>query len=114
MALQRMIRGYSDEQIWELDSHLSTFMCKALDQMRENGIGHPVNMSSGEWKKILVKIKQGFEAAQAIENMDYIITVKPKNRKAYRRVDKGRHDKLHHQFREGMGLLTEYYFALWY
>lgn len=56
-AWQRVIRGYSDSDLWNLDIYLSNLMITSLTQFRTETLGYPGYMNSEEeWYAILDKI----------------------------------------------------------
>lgn len=67
--IQRGKRGYSDEDIWNLDSYLMEWLPKALRQLAEHHIGYPTGLSEKKWISILNKMADGFDAERVNDNL---------------------------------------------
>lgn len=63
--MQKLIRGYSDADLWELDVHLAEIILPRLKSFRDmDKIGHPAGLTEEEWQNILDKMIYSFEALQ--------------------------------------------------
>ena len=89
---QRFIRGYAEEDWWDLDLFLAHLLPILLRKRKENAHSRPRKTTSKEWANILEKIAQGFDEAALIKD-----------------VGDGDIDK----FNEAMDLLKEHFFSLW-
>lgn len=61
-TLQRVFRGYSDNEVWDLYAHAMEYIhprFKAFVEMDRHG--YPVDMTQKEWEEILNKIDKGFD-----------------------------------------------------
>ena len=54
---QRFIRGYADEDIWNIDSWFLESMKKILPEYLKRNNGHPISVNEDEWHEILVTMK---------------------------------------------------------
>ena len=98
-AYQRIIRGYDDRALWNLEYHLAKVIKEVTFQMAENSNGYPHRVGSEKkWKQILLDISFGF--GSYIE-MDWFIS----NQKEYKVLDR--------EFKKGMKLFAEYFKGLW-
>ena len=95
--IQRGYRGYADCDAWGLDYYLAGWMPSALKRLEDNKIGHPCGMTQKGWKTRLRIMREGFEAAKAIND----IPTKEQYQKLKRRLDKG------------LKLFAEHYLSLW-
>lgn len=50
---QRFVRGYADEDIWNVDNWFLESMRKILPEYLKRSNGHPVAVSEDEWYEIL-------------------------------------------------------------
>ena len=96
---QRGLRGWSDYDVWDLDSYLNDWVPKAVKHLKSISHSHPVNLTPEEWDKILMKIAEGFEANQKWKELDFKNITEAK--------------KLEATFKRGMKLFTKYYNDLW-
>lgn len=98
-ARQRVTRGYSDLDSWNLNSFLSEVIASVTKDMRENGHGYPYSLTVDEWNQILTKIEAGFRAASQLYELDYTTADEAAALEA--------------TFREGMDLFSKWFHALW-
>lgn len=118
-AWQRVVRGFDDSMVWNHHSYHSEQTAKILRQLAEHKVGCPGELYDGKkkndechkWRDILVQMAEGFEAATAIDNMEF-----------YTENKKGEYDSkasekkrkvLENKFDKGMSLYVKYYFNLW-
>ena len=112
-AYQRVVRGYDDTFLWNIDESHSILMIKILTQFRNNVVGHPTMIDAktteeGEkkWKKILQDMIDGFQASlDADEYLWSNIHSGKFGKDEYKKFDK--------KFKKGMKLFTKYYGCLW-
>lgn len=64
---QRAKRGFSVYDWWNFDTYLSWVMINALEKFRDDGVGHPANLTENEWTTILNVMIDGFEALILLE-----------------------------------------------
>jgi hypothetical protein len=103
---QRGYRGYADCDTWDFDNYLSKTIPQALKQLKKYQQGLPTwtpkkseKQAKQEWNLILNKIIKSFELAQ-----NYIdLNISPKEWK----------EKYEVQYKEGMNLFRDWFFALW-
>ena len=73
--IQRFIRGYADEDVWQMDYWFINIIPKMLRQLRDKGMGYPSKFKSKEeWHNELNKIIYYFEQANPdtmIEENEY-------------------------------------------
>lgn len=114
-AWQRVFRGYDNSAIWSHHSYHSKQTAEILRNLAENKVGCPANLFDAKnkkdachkWKALLVQMAEGFEAATAIDNMDYM------DMKDTRKQYMKKHDALMKKFDKGMKLYCENYMSLW-
>src|SRR4051812_8853462 len=57
---QRAKRGYSDQDCWNLDSHVAGVIAGGIAELL-NGCGYPSRLNSrDEWEAILMEMQEGF------------------------------------------------------
>ena len=66
--IQRGVRGFSDEDVWSLDSYLMEWLPKALRQLSKYHVGYPSDLTGEKWVMILHKMADGFEAESKNDN----------------------------------------------
>lgn len=104
MAKQRAVRGYSDDQLWNLNSALATLTVAGVKAMREWAHSYPAEFAEpphGDgtgwetWDGILARIEEGFQA--------------------WLDEDGWFHDKpeAEAKFNDAMGLYAHWFGALW-
>jgi hypothetical protein len=95
---QKLTRGYSDEELWNLDYHLCKWLIPRLRSFKEKTNGYPPNLKSPkEWDKILEKIILAFELH---------ISDIPDSAEQARKESK--------QIKEGLSLFSKYLYYLWW
>lgn len=95
---QRGRYGYAENDLWNLDDYLLSWLPKAIREFRDNTQGYPNIKSFNEWKKILTKMANGLESG--IELM-------------WNTGTKRKMEKLDKEFKEGMKLFHKHFFNLW-
>ena len=118
-AWQRAVRGYDDSMVWNHHSWHSEYTAKMLRQLAAEKHGCPGNLWDGKkkddechkWKKTLIEIAEGFEAATAIDDMDWF--TEDKNGEYDKKVSEKKRAVLEKKFDKGMKLYVEYYQNLW-
>lgn len=114
--IQRGMRGYSDRDVWGLDSYLAGWLPNALRQLRDTKHGIPADMFTEEefmaedpdgsamkraetkWNYELKKMIDGFEAFDTIMSVD---------------VTKEQEEVCMKVFRDGMDALRDHFWDLW-
>jgi hypothetical protein len=146
---QRAIRGYGDADIWNMDGFLSEFLYKMMDRFiksKRNGYPSGFGGEMGEdyseekekrgiqeWEGILVKIRDGFQAANDMccdncpaeypyegkKEVDYLLNpeLEPEEHKRQVREWLDKHEIWYKErmatFEEGMDLFKKHFFSLW-
>ena len=119
-AYQRVTRGWSDEDSWNINSHIARILPPMLRSIAKNHAGCPVEFWDSEklndeghrWAETLEEIAQGFEAFTAIQNMNYFEFVK--GEAGYKRETNEEQLKLlTAKYERGMLLFSQYYFNFW-
>lgn len=98
--VERGLYGYAREDLFSLDTYLTTWMPAALRALKD-GHSYPSESTSEEWAGILEKMALGFEAHETIANLDYDFK------------DKAAEAELEATTKEGMDLFVKWYGALW-
>lgn len=92
-SYQKIRYGFSNRELWSLDSSISAFILPRLKRFREITCGYPPDFNSlDEWKSALDKMIVAFELAHEPWN-----------------IEKEYQDKVS----EGLDLFRKYYFSLW-
>lgn len=60
---QRGFRGYSDNDVWDMDGWFLSVIVPMLKQLKETKHGYPCNLTEKEWDNILSKMIFYFEEA---------------------------------------------------
>jgi hypothetical protein len=103
--IQRMKRGYSDSDAWNMCDYLLDIIPPMLEQFKD-GDSYPAILDSAEeWNTKLDEMIEGFEAGKRYSELDYDTA---SDRRWQKQID----DDLA-KFRKGMRVFTEYFFALW-
>lgn len=58
---QKITRGFSDDEIWNLDFTMAKFILPRLKRLREMGCGHPGCYTDKQWWNIVDKMIWSFE-----------------------------------------------------
>ncbi len=58
---QRHFRGWSDNEVWDLQYHIAARFLPPLKKLRDNHFGRPGSLTTQEWNEILDKIVFAFE-----------------------------------------------------
>lgn len=95
MAWQRALRGYGDDDLWNLDHTLAKLTVIGARYLRERGHGHPGETTPEEWDAILVRIEEGFQAW--LDDAGWF-TEKPEQEA---------------KFKDAMGLYAHWFGGLW-
>ena len=106
--IQRGRRGWSDKDVWSLDSHFTNVITQSLLRLIEIHHGCPQEFFSEKkkgkecekWVVMLKQIIEGFEANQKLMDLDF--AVKSKEEK-----------KLKDKWKKGSELFIKYYNSLW-
>ena len=56
--IQRGMRGYSDRDAWNLNSHLMRVIAGCTSTMVEGHFGHPIDITDDEWTLYLSRINE--------------------------------------------------------
>ena len=147
---QRGKRGYSDCDVWDFDNYLSNVIIKGLKDLHKQIHGVPGDLADKfkdqndsdstdiamiEWKKIIKEIIWTFETSIKIQNHDWLIIDKEKDRKQIEKNVKilntsaKEEDKLFKdlpdlkyylmtkedmkRYKQGWKYFQQYYFNLW-
>lgn len=98
--IQRGKRGYSDCDVWAIDSYLNDWIPDAIHQLRKNTISYPdKTITLKKWKQILKQIELGFRASKKIECAEFKSDAEFKKLERYKR--------------RGLKLFIKWYDALW-
>lgn len=106
--------GYSYMDAWSVDYYLCDVIIGLVKLLKTNLHGAPSNLFDNEaenptwkWEEILDKIIEGFKAAHALLEMDYMDGCH--SREEWEPKQKA----LEAKYNEGMDLFKEYFFNLW-
>ena len=90
---QRLERGFDESETWSLHETISKFIVPRLKVFKELAVAHPPELSPQEWDIILSKMIRCFEIGTDADFMNETDS---------------------EEFREGLNLFNEYFFALWW
>jgi len=134
MWLQRLFRGYADEDIWSADVWIAKRIVTATKRLQEDIAGYPCPLKDDEeWESILKKIQEGFEALIILETDDYEVGVDsgdfhteptgdgyykmvrddPEAWERWHAVNSIKISLLEEKYKIGMELLVKYFRYLW-
>jgi hypothetical protein len=120
--IQRGIRGYSDQDVWNLDMHLARVMHGSITKLQANKNGCPWDIPSDEYGKALKDILIGLEAYREIQDDTFLEDCMEANDNkedllcpAKLEVEKYKEEvaKRMEKFNKAMDLLKQYYCYLW-
>lgn len=57
-SYQRITRGFSDYDVWELDSYLSLILSETFKHLSKTNHGHPYDLSEDEWDNLLLDMSE--------------------------------------------------------
>lgn len=98
---QKLTRGFSDRDLWDLNVHLAKLILLRLKAFRKYNLhGNPVGLDFDEWLKILDKMIIALE----LEVSDFEILSDDYDEKI---------DERYEQYKEGWYLFTKYFRDLW-
>lgn len=89
---QRLTRGWSDYDTWNLDCTFAEFVIPRLKRYKDISGGGPLELSHAEWQEILDKMILAFEQI----------------------ADQFKYDMHDPAVQEGLDLFRKYYFNLWW
>ena len=86
--VQRAIRGFSDEDVWNAYYFFAEIIVKVLSQLKKFNNSYPARLKNfKEWSKVLDKIITGFKLI--LENEDRILTLNIEEaKKVYKKLSK--------------------------
>lgn len=113
----RLVRGYDNEMVGGHYHAQSRITAQVLRQLAKTVVGCPGELFDRKnkkdqclrWKKILIEIAEGFEAANSIGNLDYMDLEKGGTERYWRKKE----GELKKKFDKGMKLYHKYFFNLW-
>ena len=66
---QKITRGFTDEEIWNLDNTIAKWLLPRLKYLKENTCGYPPDLKTfEEWQDILQKMINAFELYNSDSN----------------------------------------------
>jgi hypothetical protein len=92
---QRKERGFDSSELWSFFNTITDFILPRLKVFKENTCGHPGSLEDEkDWRDILDKMIKSFEISKEKDGM--------MSNKEYK------------EWKKGMNLFVNWYFALWY
>jgi len=91
-AWQRLTRGWSDRDTWNLDTTIAEFVYPRLKRFKEVNNGYPGSLTVEEWDNLLDDMIYAFGTSREIHSAD----------RDWERVDRG------------LRAFAEWYFHLWW
>jgi hypothetical protein len=120
--IQRGKRGYSNRDLWDVNSYLCEIIPQMIRHLAKNNTGCPsdlwdskkINNECHKWETILEEIAQGFEAGKEInDSIGCRYRVDVEDNAFVFKYDKKRATLLTNKFNRGMELFHKYFFSLW-
>lgn len=94
--VQRLVRGFSDDETWSLDQSLAKLIYPRLVRFKELDIGHPHDLNSQKWSDSLDEMIATFKFLASEERWDC--------------YDQKKWDEV----QGGLNLFAKYYLNLWW
>ena len=125
---QRGKKGWSSKDTWCFSGYLSEVIYKGLIHLKKNQVGHPCNLTEGQWIDILNKIINTFKTAQEIsdgttcyiptkqwdeKNYKKMCEITKERNKEYKQNDRVLSKRQSKEFEEGFKLFEQHFFSLW-
>lgn len=57
---QKLTRGYTDEEVWDLKTSISDFIIPRLERLQKIRHGYPADLTDEQWQEIISKILRAF------------------------------------------------------
>lgn len=119
--IQRGMRGYSDEDTWDFHSYLCDILIPVLRKLSKKNMGCPSSFWDKEskndechkWSESLESMAQGFEAAQAVNSMQYYKKIKNEDGSWSQEIDKEKLKLLTEKYDIGIKLFCDNFLSLW-
>lgn len=114
--IQRFIRGYADEDVWQMDYWFINIIPKMLRQLRDKGRGYPSKFKSKEeWDNELNKMIYYLEQSNPLDNKEENEYSSDENFEPKKFIQKEleiqkQKDKTKNKF---FNLFSEYFWELW-
>lgn len=130
-ARQRARWGFSEYDVWDLDTYLAELIGNMTAYLAEHNMSHPYEISDEDWKTTLETISHCFKqynierpcpAYEAYKNVivrttnpDKSITVEVPDHllQAWREEEKANHEATMAELKQGFDLLYQHYPNLW-
>ena len=123
-AIQRIKRGWSDRDTWELDYYLAKIIENSVYHLKKNVHGRPCDLTEGQWIDILNQIAETFWMARKIADGDLHLVEDSKKRQEFQitldKINKNSRlnercltDKEIQRYKKGWKLFQKYFFNLW-
>lgn len=99
---QKLTRGYSDEELWNLDSTICKWILPRLKSFKKQTIGYPHDFNDiEEWKETIQKMIDAFEIYSTDDLPDYAFSTSSIEEEGKR-------------MKEGFELFSKYFRNLWW
>ncbi len=85
---KRSVKDIENHAKWQYNTFFMDTIIPALDYMIKEGHGYPGKMTSKEWNKILVEMKEGFERLNKRYNEDMGWSFLKLNKQDKAKIDK--------------------------
>lgn len=130
-ARQRARWGFSEYDVWDLDTYLAELIGNMTEYLAEHNMSHPWDITDEEWQNILRTISHKFKqynierpcpAYEAYQNAlvrttnsDRSVTIEAPDEivQAWREEEAENHKATMAELKEGFDLLYKYYPNLW-
>lgn len=116
--LQRLFRGWSDKDLWNLDYTISEFIIPRLEAFKRGTYGYPAEFkTAGEWEKVIDKMIWSFDYIVNQDKYEDGLMEKYKDNQFdeqghYRWIKDAK--ELSEKCQEGLDLFGTYFRSLWW
>lgn len=109
--LQRGKRGYANVDVWNFDNWFLETIPKMLDKLKDEGYGHPYDMTAEEWENYVAEMSNHFKEASKVDDFIEFPSGTPfsETSKAYEDLYKHCSEHLH----KGFEMMEARFFDLW-
>ncbi len=132
-AWQRATKGYSCEDVWNMDSWFLRIMPQMLNEFIKDHYGHPTDMTREEWNEVLSKMEKSFRNAYEettefenpyeteylnslnldLKNYTIQTTADETLKINYHNAETAREELMQKSFDEAMELFRKHFHSLW-
>lgn len=117
---QRIKYGVSFKDCWSLDFYLSKIISRGCRTIKDNGLGHPCDLTDKQWENILEEIAWTFDTKIKLCEMEWRMPVDKKHEKELQEAYQEHNIKIHimtkqeiKRYENGKWLFMKHFDNLW-